>query len=49
MVDFDQEGKVLSIQEKPKNPLSNYAVTGLYFYDNSIIDKAKKVNPSARG
>lgn len=49
VVDFNQSGKVLSIQEKPKDPLSNYAVTGLYFYDNSILNKAEKVQPSDRG
>ena len=49
VVDFDKEGKVLSLEEKPTKPKSHYAVVGLYFYDNSVLDVAANLKPSARG
>lgn len=49
IVEFDTNGKVVSVEEKPKIPKSNYCITGLYFYDNRVIEFAKKITPSERG
>ena len=49
VVDFDEKGQVISIEEKPKQPKSNYAVPGIYFYDNDVVDIAKNIQPSHRG
>lgn len=49
MVEFDENDRVISVEEKPANPKSNYAITGLYFYPKGVAEKAEQVKPSVRG
>ena len=49
IMEFDNNGKIISVEEKPERPKSNYCITGLYFYDNRVVEYAKSVKPSVRG
>jgi glucose-1-phosphate thymidylyltransferase len=49
VAEFNAQGKVLSLEEKPKHPKSRYAITGLYFYDQTVVERARQIKPSARG